>query len=575
MPAAADPNPSKAEVLRSRAEEQLRRKPEDLADKSRAEIQAVVHELHVHQIELEMQNEQLRSAQEEIEASRERYVELYDFAPVGYLTVNKGGFISHANLTSVSMLGVERGRLISLPFSRFVLAEDQESYYFCWRKVFESPAGQSCELRLRPQAGSTFFARLAAVQALEQDQVVCQMTISDITKQKRAEESLRQSERRQVEYDHEEWKRLALEAGEMGAWNQDLQTGQITCSPRGITMLGLPDNEPFDWESVVSRIHPDDRSSFLREIGKSTQPNGPRRCESIFRLVLQGRPCRWLRFVARTFFAPGPVPVAIRRTGVLADITRQKETEEMLQSRAQQLEVLVRERTARLQEAVVELEHFSYTLVHDLRAPLRSIEGFSSLLSNSSPNLTPNQKQFLERASSAAKRMDRLITDALSYNRIVQQNFVLEPIDGADLLRELIDSYPQFLEFRNSISLTKPVPLVAANRALLTQCFSNYLTNALKFVPPGKRPSVRIFAENKGQRVRFWFHDNGIGISEEGQKKIFRMFQRLTNEYEGTGIGLALVKKAAERMRGTVGVESEPGRGSRFWLELEKAPQID
>jgi PAS domain S-box-containing protein len=571
MSASSDPNP-KPDQLHAQAEERLRSDPEELARKSPKQMQAVIHELHVHQIELEMQNEQLRVAQEEIESARERYAGLYDFAPIGYLTVSKAGIILRANLTSVSMLGVERSRLISLPLSRFVLPTDQDSYYLTWRKIFENQSSQSCELRLCPTGASVFFARLEGVRAEERGEVVCQMTISDVTEQKRAEQALRESELRQVEYEAEEWKRLALDAGELAAWTQDLQSGRITCSGRGYAMLGFSENSTIDWESVVCRVHPEDRSAFLREVERSGHAGGSRRCESVFRLVLPGCPVRWLRFIARTFFSTGLNPLALRRTGVLVDITRQKEIEQMLESRAKQLEGLVQERTLKLQEVVTELEHFSYTLVHDLRAPLRSIEGFSGLLSGKSQNLTPQQKNFLERAGNAARRMDRLITDALNYNRIVRQDFSLEAVDAAQLLQELIDSYPQFQEARTLISVVTPVPVVMANRALLTQCFSNFLSNALKFIPPGKTPSVRIFAQEERERVRIWFDDNGIGISQEGQRKLFRMFQRLSHNYEGTGIGLALVKKAAHRMRGEVGVESEPGFGSRFWVELNKAP---
>ncbi len=107
------------------------------------------------------------------------------------------------------------------------------------------------------------------------------------------------------------------------------------------------------------------------------------------------------------------------------------------------------------------------------------------------------------------------------------------------------------------------------NEAGLTQCFSNILTNAVKFVQPGKVPKVRIWAENRGEYVRLWFEDNGIGIAKRHQEQIFVMFQRLSRSYEGTGIGLALVSKAVERMQGKVGVESEEGNGSRFWIELK------
>jgi signal transduction histidine kinase len=108
------------------------------------------------------------------------------------------------------------------------------------------------------------------------------------------------------------------------------------------------------------------------------------------------------------------------------------------------------------------------------------------------------------------------------------------------------------------------------NPALLTQCFSNLLNNALKFVPPGKVPVIRVAAQDLGPRVRIWVDDNGIGIAEDCRDRIFRMFERLDDRFEGTGVGLPLVKKAAERMHGGVGVESQPGQGSRFWLELNK-----
>ena len=113
-----------------------------------------------------------------------------------------------------------------------------------------------------------------------------------------------------------------------------------------------------------------------------------------------------------------------------------------------------------------------------------------------------------------------------------------------------------------------------ANEAGLTQCFSNLLDNAVKFVEAGQMPRVRVWAENGGEFVRFWFEDNGIGIAPEYHAKIFEMFERLNQTYSGTGIGLALVRKVVERMGGKVGVESAHGKGSRFWLELRPASEV-
>jgi len=118
------------------------------------------------------------------------------------------------------------------------------------------------------------------------------------------------------------------------------------------------------------------------------------------------------------------------------------------------------------------------------------------------------------------------------------------------------------------------MPLVLGYEAGLTQVFSNLLSNAVKFVPPGRTPKVRVWAERRGDCVRLWFEDNGLGIPRQYQRIIWEMFQKLDKDVEGTGIGLALVKKVVERMKGNAGVESQPGHGSRFWVELQPAPDL-
>ena len=558
--------------LRSRAEQRLRCRPHQMmARATEAQMKSVIHELEVHQIELEMQNDQLQVSQQELERAKESYTELYDFAPVGYVTVSKKGVIEESNLTLARLLGVERSRLIGKLFSQFVDRLDQETYYRCWRKIFQGSSSQVCEIRLTPASGRAFFSRLEAVQAIRAEKDVCRMAISDITEQKRFEASLRESERRRLQYESEEWKRLALEAADLGAWDQDLQTGKCHCSERACAMLGYRSETTITWQAFLLRIHPEDRPRFLAEIEKSTNPTGPRLCETVFRIVPPKGRERWVRFVARTLFGAELPARPVRRTGILADITPMKEAEELLASRAKHLESLVRERTMRLEEAVGELEHFSYTLAHDLRAPLRSIAGFSGLLLQTCNQLTPTQRNMLERSGAAVRRMDQLIIDALNYNKIVRHNLPLEPVDSGALLQELLETYPQFHEARKCISVDGAIPMVLGNNALLTQCFSNLLTNALKFVPKERVPKVRIFTEVVSNRVRLWFQDNGIGIPEESHEMVFKMFHRLNRDFEGTGIGLALVKKAVERMGGAVGFESHPGQGSRFWLELQRA----
>jgi signal transduction histidine kinase len=236
------------------------------------------------------------------------------------------------------------------------------------------------------------------------------------------------------------------------------------------------------------------------------------------------------------------------------------------------LDRLVTTRTAELQELVNELEHFSYTITHDLRAPLRAMTGFAGLLAEECmDSLGSSSREYLNRIITASARMDRLITDALSYSQIVRHEMPVQAIDVTRLLTGMIDSYPIFQEPRARIEIAPVLPPVQGNEAGLTQCFSNLLGNSVKFVARGTVPHVRIRGERNGDRVRLWCEDNGIGIPAGLQSRVFIMFQRLSKEYEGTGIGLALVKKVVERMGGTVGVESEPGRGSRFWIELKAA----
>jgi signal transduction histidine kinase len=250
--------------------------------------------------------------------------------------------------------------------------------------------------------------------------------------------------------------------------------------------------------------------------------------------------------------------------------SRRLQTE--LQRTNTDLDRLVKERTSELQELVNELEHFSYTITHDLRAPLRAMTGFASLLAEEcGGSLDAVSREYLNRIITAAGRMDRLITDALSYSQVVRHEMPVQVIDVGQLLRGMIDSYPIFQEPKARIEIAEDLPLVLGNEAGLTQCFSNLLGNAVKFVAPGTIPHVHIRGERRGDVVRFWCEDNGIGIPAELHSRVFGMFQRLSKNYEGTGVGLTLVKKVVERMGGAVGLESEEGKGSRFWVDFKAA----
>lgn len=255
---------------------------------------------------------------------------------------------------------------------------------------------------------------------------------------------------------------------------------------------------------------------------------------------------------------------------LVLDVTERREAQEVLRRGKEELEVLVAERTAKLHELVGELEHFSYTITHDMRAPLRAMRGFAEAV-NELCSECPGEEQrmFLERIIRSAERMDALITDALSYSKAIRQELPLTPVDVERLLRGMVDSYPEFQSSAAEIQLEGALPLVMGNEAGLTQCFSNLLGNAVKFVAPGTRARVRVWSENRAGWVRIWVEDNGVGIPKTMQPRVFEMFSRGQTGQPGTGIGLALVRKVVDRMGGRVGVESELARGSRFWVELK------
>ena len=263
------------------------------------------------------------------------------------------------------------------------------------------------------------------------------------------------------------------------------------------------------------------------------------------------------------------------------EIIARKETAEslalaqgQLANRAVQLEALVAERTARLQETVGELEAFSYSIAHDMRAPLRAMTNFARIVQTEhGGQLDETGKDLLGRIVSAAKRLDHLIMDVLNYSSVSRRELELQPVDLEKLLEEAIRNEPAFQAPRAEIDIQTPLPNVIAHEPSLMQCANNLLGNAVKFMLPGVVPKVTVRSELLAEDVRLWFEDNGIGISAADKERIFSLFGRLNSveEFEGTGIGLAIVRKAVERMGGKFGVESEPGQGSRFWIQLKKS----
>jgi signal transduction histidine kinase len=240
-----------------------------------------------------------------------------------------------------------------------------------------------------------------------------------------------------------------------------------------------------------------------------------------------------------------------------------------------QLEQRVAARTDALRRSYEQMESFCYSIAHDLRAPLRSMSGFSELLAGElGADMRPEAKDYANRIQQSAARMDNLINDLLQYGRLNTIDLPVQEVDLEKIFSEVRNQLASEIEKRQAHVVKKgSLPPVFGNRVVLQVALTNLISNAMKFVPPQTRPKVIIRPEFRQDYLRLWIEDNGIGIAEEDHGKIFGVFQRLhkLENYPGTGIGLALVSKGMERIGGRVGVESAVGRGSKFWMELKKS----
>jgi PAS domain S-box-containing protein len=373
---------------------------------------------------------------------------------------------------------------------------------------------------------------------------------------------------------------------------------------RFYSVTSLPEDAAlhFGWfqalhEEDVTRVKEEWRNAV-----KSAEP-----FNSEFRLRDAVSQYRW--FVARARPIREAQGRILKWFGAMTDVDEFKRThlalreaQAQLKEDAATLEKTVAERTSELRETILQLESFSYTVAHDLRAPIRALDGYAQMvIAESGDRLSTHAREALNRIMRAAGRMDALTRDVLSYTKVATQKMDVVAVDPAPVIEDVIVMNSALQEPRAVVAIVRPLHRILAHPTLFSQCISNLLDNAAKFVAPGGQPRVIIRSEvvdandplaNGRHRdlsgrklqssrrtcaryVRLWVEDNGIGMDSLTREKVFGMFERAreAKQYPGTGIGLAILAKAIERMNGRFGVESEPGAGSRFWIDLPPAPE--
>ena len=536
----------------------------------------VLQELRVHQIELEMQNEELRQKQNELEESRDRYFDLYDFAPVGYLTLTPDGMIDEANLTAATLLKIERKNLLRRSFISLVLAEDQARWMTLFMSMKQGGGKGTVDVAVQHGDGTVFQAQIdCVVQNPGTGGASIRIAMTDITEHKQAEVALLASEYR--------WK-FAIEGSGDGLWDWDVPESKVFFSTRWKEMLGFSQDEIgsglHEWSK---RVHPDDLVRVMADVQAHLDGTTPLYINE-HRVSCKDGSWKWILdrgLVVERDAASRP----LRVIGTHSDITERKKAESELAQYRNHLEELVATRTSELEQSRDAAEAanraktiFLANMSHELRTPMNGVIGMIDLVLRRATD--PKQIDWLNKSKFAAQRMVNVVGDILDFSKIEAERLPLEEKNFS--VSQLIDdaiAMENVVAEAKGLNLTREIPATfpdqwSGDAFRLRQILLNFLGNACKFSDQGTI-TVRVrAAEQDGQSVlaRIEVEDQGIGISPDQQALLFRPFTQvdgsMTRKYGGSGLGLVISKRLANLMGGDVGVVSQEGCGSTFWATV-------
>lgn len=404
----------------------------------------------------------------------------------------------------------------------------------------------------------------------------------DVTEQVQAREELKRSQERL---------KFSQQIGHVGTFEWDVHSNQLLWTPELEALYGLkPGEAEGDYQIWAKRIHPDDVTRTQEQFRAAIESGTPHNIE--YRVIWADETIHWLLIKAQATYDEQGHPTSM--LGVNIDITERKETEEQLASLNKELQELnttlearVEQRTTalnqlntELQRSNQELQDFAYVASHDLQEPLRKIQAFGNLLEEEYGQKLGNGKTYLDRMRNAASRMRTLIEDLLTFSRVTTKAEPFTQVNLVESVRQVIDDLEPRLKATNGTITIGELPSIEADPRQMYQLFQNLLANALKFHRRDVAPTVTVSAEileataettsSGEQQCKILVADNGIGFDEKYLDRIFTVFQRLhgKGEYEGTGIGLAVVRKIVERHGGSVTARSKQGEGTTFIVTL-------
>jgi len=574
--------------LRHHAEERLKDCRSDLVGSTKDDSKdalALVHELQVHQIELEMQNEELKRAKLETEEALTKYSDLYDFAPIGLFTFDTQGLIQEVNLVGASLLGVERRNLMNRHFWLFVAPKDRPYFDEFCKSAFETGIKQMCELNLLRDGEPIVHARIDGI-ATDDGSLngrQCRIAVIDTTERKLAEEKLVQ---------HDAVLKAVIESSKGPIFSVDRDYRYTSFNSRHADIM----KALFGADIEIGHSVLDYYTDLDNRI--NTQMNIDRALcgESFTQEAFAGDDA-----LSRRYFEISHNPVLdwhgkITGAAVYArDITERKKMEQELRKARDDLELRVQERTAELQdsleaakESVKAKAAFLANMSHELRTPMNAVIGFSSLLLDD--NLTQEHREYIEAIRKGGEAQLAIIDDILDYSRAERDKVELEhqPFSLKRLIDESLEmvatqASKRGLNLSHTINYGTPDTIIG-DHGRLRQILVNLLSNAVKFTDKGD-VSVSVSSKSvDGDRHQIFFavKDTGIGIPQDKMNQLFQPFTQLertlSRKRDGVGLGLAITKNLVELMGGKIWAESTPqGTVFNFTIQAETIPgkQLD
>ncbi|MDM7950305.1 PAS domain S-box protein [Hydrogenophaga sp.] len=511
---------------------------------------------------MQRQNLRLRQVGKLAASSQQRFLDTFEFAAAGMSHVSLEGQMLRVNKTFCQLVGYSEAELLRMRFRDFTVADDVAPDEALLARTLAGEIDRySLEKRYIHKDGHLVWAHLTVALVRGPGGVPDYFisVVQDLSALKKAETALRTSERLM---------RQAQTLAGFASFEANVKENHFRTLGNSHHRLGLPRAE-FSGDDLLAVAHPADRERMTADWLDALR--GIRPYNITYRTRITGQE-RW--FSVRAEFERDAEGRAIRAFGVSQDITERKRSELEIRRLNASLEYRIQERTRELKDAYDELESYSYAVAHDLRSPLRIINGFAQALEEDSEALTPSSRAHLDRIRGASLKMGQLIDGLLELAQYGRGEMQRKPVDLGALARHMLEEWSSAEPGRSVTWDIEPGLLVQADPALMDALMQNLLHNAWKYSALRKDAHIRVFARVADGQTHYCVSDNGAGFDMARASKLFQPFHRLhlPHEFSGLGIGLATVRRIVLRHGGTLKAESAPDAGATFCFTIPDEP---